>query len=182
MLRWMEDGLEQDFRGFDRDRYPAWRDWAAGATAHRRRAATLERFGGSASSTCRAPRWAGRPARPGRIACLHPAPGKQAHRSTPAPGAAEVGLAAGDVSPASAVRPGLRLRRAARACRWQRARRPAASPCSRDRVFTPAPDMPIVPQRVYSRAPVFRWLLAAVVRMISIRLARCWSSSPPPGK
>ena len=31
VLRWMEDGLEQGSRGFDRDRYPAWRDWAAAA-------------------------------------------------------------------------------------------------------------------------------------------------------
>jgi hypothetical protein len=44
VLRALEDGLEQDFRGFDRDRYPAWRDWAAGAPGHRRRAATLERL------------------------------------------------------------------------------------------------------------------------------------------
>ena len=44
VLRWMEDGLEQDFRGFDRDRYPAWRDWAAGAPGRPRRAATLERL------------------------------------------------------------------------------------------------------------------------------------------
>jgi hypothetical protein len=44
VLRWLEDGLEQGFRGFDRDRYPAWRDWAAAAPAHRRRAATLERL------------------------------------------------------------------------------------------------------------------------------------------
>ena len=40
----MEDRLEQGFRGFDRDRYPAWRDWAAGAPAHPRRAATLQRL------------------------------------------------------------------------------------------------------------------------------------------
>jgi hypothetical protein len=26
VLRWLQDGLEQGFRGFDRDRYPAWRD------------------------------------------------------------------------------------------------------------------------------------------------------------
>jgi len=44
VLRWMEDGLEQGFRGFDRDRYPAWRDWAAGAVRHARRAAALERL------------------------------------------------------------------------------------------------------------------------------------------
>ena len=44
MLRWMEDGFEQGFRGFDRDRYPAWRDWTAGAPAHPRRTATLERL------------------------------------------------------------------------------------------------------------------------------------------
>lgn len=44
VLRWLEGGFEQDFRGFDRDRYPAWRDWAAGAPADRRRAATLARL------------------------------------------------------------------------------------------------------------------------------------------
>jgi hypothetical protein len=44
VLSWMEDGFEQDFRGFDRDRYPAWRDWAAGANGHARRAAALERL------------------------------------------------------------------------------------------------------------------------------------------
>ena len=44
VLRWMEDALEQGFRGFDRDRYPARRDWAAGAAEHRRRAAILERL------------------------------------------------------------------------------------------------------------------------------------------
>ena len=44
VLRCLEDGLEQGFRGFDRDRYPAWRDWAAEAPAHRRRAASLERL------------------------------------------------------------------------------------------------------------------------------------------
>jgi hypothetical protein len=44
VLHWMEDGLEQDFRGFDRDRYPAWRDWAAENPAHPRRATTLERL------------------------------------------------------------------------------------------------------------------------------------------
>ena len=44
VLRWMEDGLEQDFRGFDRDRYLAWRDWAAEAPTYPRRATTLERL------------------------------------------------------------------------------------------------------------------------------------------
>jgi hypothetical protein len=44
VLRWMDDGFEQDFRGFDRDRYPAWRDWAAGAAGHTRRAGALERL------------------------------------------------------------------------------------------------------------------------------------------
>ena len=44
VLRWMEDGFEQAFRGFDRDRYPVWRDWAAGAAGHERRAAALERL------------------------------------------------------------------------------------------------------------------------------------------
>jgi hypothetical protein len=31
-------------RGFDRDRYPAWRDWAAAAMPHARRAAARERL------------------------------------------------------------------------------------------------------------------------------------------
>jgi Phytanoyl-CoA dioxygenase (PhyH) len=44
VLRSMEDVLEQGSRGFDRDRYPAWRDWAAATPAHPRRAATLERL------------------------------------------------------------------------------------------------------------------------------------------
>jgi len=44
VLRWMEDAFEQDYRGFDRDRYPAWRDWAAGAAGHPRRAALLQRL------------------------------------------------------------------------------------------------------------------------------------------
>jgi hypothetical protein len=44
VLRWMESGLEQDFRGFDRDRYPAWRDWAADAPQWPRRVVILERL------------------------------------------------------------------------------------------------------------------------------------------
>lgn len=44
VLRSMESGFEQGFRGFDRERYPAWRDWVAAAPAHPRRAATLERL------------------------------------------------------------------------------------------------------------------------------------------
>jgi hypothetical protein len=39
VLSWMDDGFEQGFRGFDRDRYAAWRDWAAGAAGHPRRPA-----------------------------------------------------------------------------------------------------------------------------------------------
>jgi len=64
VLRWMDDEFEQDFRGFDRDRYPAWRDWAAGAAGHARRAATLDRLRRAGSWTCRARRRAGKPPSP----------------------------------------------------------------------------------------------------------------------
>jgi hypothetical protein len=43
-LRWMDGSLEQSFRGFDRNRYPAWRDWLAGAASHPRRAAVIGRL------------------------------------------------------------------------------------------------------------------------------------------
>ncbi|HLI38604.1 MAG TPA: phytanoyl-CoA dioxygenase family protein [Streptosporangiaceae bacterium] len=44
MLRSVHDGFEQAFRGFDRDRYPVWRDWLADAGARPRRAAVIERM------------------------------------------------------------------------------------------------------------------------------------------
>jgi Phytanoyl-CoA dioxygenase (PhyH) len=43
-LRSVHDGFEQAFRGFDRGRYPVWRDWLADAAAHRRRAGVIERM------------------------------------------------------------------------------------------------------------------------------------------
>lgn len=45
-LRSLHDGLEQSFRGFDRNRYPAWRDWLADARAgaRPRRAPVVERM------------------------------------------------------------------------------------------------------------------------------------------
>lgn len=43
-LRSVHDSFEQAFRGFDRDRYPVWRDWIADAAAHPRRAAVIERM------------------------------------------------------------------------------------------------------------------------------------------
>jgi hypothetical protein len=43
-LRSIEDSFEQAFRGFDRDRYPIWRDWLAGAAAHPRRAPVIARM------------------------------------------------------------------------------------------------------------------------------------------
>jgi Phytanoyl-CoA dioxygenase (PhyH) len=43
-LRSVHDGFEQAFRGFDRDRYPAWRDWLDNANAHPRRVAVIERM------------------------------------------------------------------------------------------------------------------------------------------
>ncbi len=42
--RWMDGSFEQGFRGFDRQRYPAWRDWLENPTGHRRRAAVIERL------------------------------------------------------------------------------------------------------------------------------------------
>jgi hypothetical protein len=44
VLRSVHDSFEQAFRGFDRDRYPVWRDWIAGAAAHPRRAGVIERM------------------------------------------------------------------------------------------------------------------------------------------
>jgi hypothetical protein len=43
-LRSVHDSFEQAFRGFDRDRYPVWRDWLACAAAHPRRAGVIERM------------------------------------------------------------------------------------------------------------------------------------------
>jgi hypothetical protein len=43
-LRSVHDSFEQSFRGFDRGRYPVWRDWLAGAAAHPRRAGVIERM------------------------------------------------------------------------------------------------------------------------------------------
>jgi hypothetical protein len=43
-LRSVHEGFEQAFHGFDRDRYPVWRDWLAGAAAHPRRAGVIERM------------------------------------------------------------------------------------------------------------------------------------------
>jgi hypothetical protein len=43
-LRSIHDGFEQDFRGFDKERYPVWRDWLAGAAIHPRRSALIERM------------------------------------------------------------------------------------------------------------------------------------------
>jgi Phytanoyl-CoA dioxygenase (PhyH) len=43
-LRWLADGFEQKYRGFDRERYPTWRDWLAGAPLHPRRAQVAERL------------------------------------------------------------------------------------------------------------------------------------------
>ena len=43
-LRSVHDSFEQAFRGFDRDRYPVWRDWLGDAAAHPRRAPVIERM------------------------------------------------------------------------------------------------------------------------------------------
>lgn len=43
-LRWMTDDFEQGFRGFDRHRYPTWRDWLANPSGQPRRAAVIERL------------------------------------------------------------------------------------------------------------------------------------------
>lgn len=43
-LRWLHDAFEQAFRGFDRERYPTWRDWLTEAPQHPRRSAVVERL------------------------------------------------------------------------------------------------------------------------------------------
>jgi hypothetical protein len=43
-LRSVHDRFEQAFRGFDRDRYPVWRDWLGGAGAYPRRAPVIARM------------------------------------------------------------------------------------------------------------------------------------------
>jgi hypothetical protein len=43
-LRSVHDSFEQAFRGFDRHRYPVWRDWLGDAAAHPRRAPVIERL------------------------------------------------------------------------------------------------------------------------------------------
>jgi hypothetical protein len=44
VLTWTTDYLEQAYRGFDRERYPAWRDWLANAEGNPRRAEVVERM------------------------------------------------------------------------------------------------------------------------------------------
>lgn len=44
-LRRMADGFEQQFRGFDRERYPVWRDWVIDPELHSRRGTLIERMG-----------------------------------------------------------------------------------------------------------------------------------------
>jgi len=43
-LRSARDSFEQAFRGFDRDRYPIWRDWLGSAAAHPGRIPLIERM------------------------------------------------------------------------------------------------------------------------------------------
>ena len=43
-LRWLTDAFEQDYRGFDRQRYPTWRDWVPNPEQHPRRAEVIERM------------------------------------------------------------------------------------------------------------------------------------------
>jgi len=43
-LRSVHDSFEQAFRGFDRDRYPVWRDWLADTAARPRHAGVIERM------------------------------------------------------------------------------------------------------------------------------------------
>jgi hypothetical protein len=43
-LRWMTDAFEQSIRGFDRERYPVWRDWAENNGADARREELVERL------------------------------------------------------------------------------------------------------------------------------------------
>jgi len=40
----VHDGFEQAFRGFDRGRYPVWRDWLDNANVHPRPVAVIERM------------------------------------------------------------------------------------------------------------------------------------------
>ena len=41
-LRWMADSFEQEFRGFDRDHYPVWRDWIVNPQRQARRARVID--------------------------------------------------------------------------------------------------------------------------------------------
>ena len=43
-LRSVKDSFEQEFRGFDRERYPIWRDWLADADSHPERESVIERM------------------------------------------------------------------------------------------------------------------------------------------
>jgi hypothetical protein len=43
-LRSVHDGFEQAYRGFDRGRYPIWRDWVDDAAAHPARAGVIARM------------------------------------------------------------------------------------------------------------------------------------------
>ena len=43
-LRWVDGSFEQAFRGFDRERYPAWRDWLENPSGDRRRATVIDRL------------------------------------------------------------------------------------------------------------------------------------------
>jgi hypothetical protein len=44
VLAWMADAFEQAYRGFDRERYPAWRDWLANPAASSRRPEVVKRL------------------------------------------------------------------------------------------------------------------------------------------
>ncbi|MBO0692426.1 MAG: phytanoyl-CoA dioxygenase family protein [Acidimicrobiaceae bacterium] len=43
-LRWLADAFEQEFRGFDLQRFPTWRDWIANPDHLPRRAEVIERM------------------------------------------------------------------------------------------------------------------------------------------
>jgi len=43
-LQSVHDSFEQAFRGFDRDRYPVWRDWLGGEAGHPGRAPVIDRM------------------------------------------------------------------------------------------------------------------------------------------
>lgn len=43
-LRWMTDAFEQGIRGFDRERYPVWRDWGENGQGNARRHELIERM------------------------------------------------------------------------------------------------------------------------------------------